>query len=133
MKIYFPYTGIEMPSIVMSDAGREFGFNVDIEHLGRPKLRKAESSVIGIPHQAYHVRLFPISDRYRKFSDYGRRINGVCWHGHFQFMLFVFNANDLVTIRSAIAEYNGRKDYLSQVGAGQTSDRDFNCRSTCKC
>lgn len=133
MKIYFPYTGPEMPSILMSQIGRELGFNVDIEHLGRPKLRVAAPGVKGIPHQSYHVRLFPISDRFRKFSDNGRRINGVCWHGHYEFMVRVFQSNDFATIRASIAQYLGEKDFLAQTSHGESQDHLFNRNATCKC
>lgn len=113
MRILIPYIGVEMPSISMSDYGRREGFTVDIQHIGRPRLRRAAPDHKGIPHQEYKVRLFPISDEYRKRSAHsGRRTNSICWHGHKNFMCRLFYDYPDATIRTAIIEYNGQRDFF---------------------
>lgn len=131
MRILFPHIGVEMPSICMVDYGRRMGINVDIEHINRPKLRRAHPDVIGIPHQQYAVRLFPITDEYRKWSPYSnRRTNGVCWHGHKNFMMNLFDEWPMATIRTALAEYNGIDQYLAKYKA--TRDIFF-AQGQCNC
>jgi hypothetical protein len=131
MRILIPYIGVELPSIRMSEYGVREGFTVDIEHIGRPRLRKAAPGVVGIPHQEYKVRLYPISDEYRKWSAHsGRRTNSICWHGHKNFMCRLFYDFDSTTIRSALIEYNGQKDFFNKYA----STRDlFFANGKCNC
>lgn len=131
MEIFVPYSGVEMPSIAMSDYGRREGFNVDIEHIGRPRIRNSAPGVEGLPHQKYKVRLFPITDEYRKFSSRsGRRINGICWHGHKNFMVRLFYDFPQATLRSALAEYNGQRSFLDKYAETRGV---FFANGLCKC
>jgi hypothetical protein len=144
MQIFIPYIGVEMPSIKMTDYGRELGINVDIEYIGRPKIRRS-AVASGIPHQRYKVRLFPISEQYRKlrypFSsgpDAGkaRRIYAVCWHGHRDFMVKLFDDFPDATLRSGYLtrggiEYRGQESF--EV-THQDTKADFYQRGVvCKC
>lgn len=130
MRILVPYIGVEMPSIVMSDIGRDLGINIDIEHVGRPRLRVAAPDRKGIPHQDYKVRLFPITDDYRKFSWHGRRVNGCCWHGHYRFMNKLYKHFPDMTIRSALAEYNGVDSFNDKY---QSTYGKFFADGSCTC
>lgn len=132
MKFYVPWSGVELPNILMTDIARDMGITSDHCHTGRrPKLRVAHYSAIGIPHQEYNVRLYPVTDRYRKFSIHGRRINAICWHGHKRFMIRFFDEYPQATIRTALMEYNGYQSFLNRHI--YTSDQSWNQNSTCEC
>lgn len=143
MKVYVPYIGVEIPSIRMTDYGRSLGINVDIEHVGRPRIRKSAPGVAGKPHQEYNVRLFPITDEYRKLSlprtadGKPRRVNAVCWHGHKNFMMRLFTDFDDATIRSGYLnrggiEYRGTTDFLDKYPDTKALfyRNNFACRCT---
>lgn len=42
-----------------------------------------------------------------------RRVNAVCWHGHRDFMLTLFNLLPDLTLYTALATYRGRDHFLS--------------------
>jgi hypothetical protein len=143
MKIYVPWSGQELPRDFLRQIGEDMGIRAEVSATGRrPRLRRAcpgtvawESDARGIPHWEYDVRLFPVSDNYRKWSasgiDNARRVNGVCWHGHRAFMKRFLGFYKEATIRTALAEYNGESqfDKLHRL----TNDQQFNNRSTCAC
>jgi hypothetical protein len=146
MHILVPYIGVEMPSIRMSEYGNMMGINVDIEHVGRPRLRRAAPGVVGIPHQDYKVRLLPVSEEYRKLRQspvyypqgeiHTRRINAVCWHGHKNFMNRLFMDFPNATIRAGYiqrggVEYNGWTDFLSKYRA--TKEPFYSNGVKCRC
>ncbi len=128
MRILIPYTSRYLIDDFFSDFSINAFVSVDFEYLGTLKPRSASKP--GIPHVDYKVRLFPKTDKYRKFSG-KRRSNAVCWHGHRAFMRLVFSCNEDATIRTALAEYRGW-DHFEETHE-QTNDQQFNWRSNCKC
>lgn len=52
------------------------------------------------------------SEKYRRRGFNGRRIAAVCWHGHRDFMLELFDRFPDARIKSAMADYRGREDFL---------------------
>lgn len=54
------------------------------------------------------------SDRYRRFSNTGRRINAACWHGHRDFMLKLFEICPHAILKTSLATYKGKEDFLSK-------------------
>jgi hypothetical protein len=133
MKIYVPYSGPEMPAVDMVDIGRRLGIDVDISHEGRKRIRKTSWNVAGKPHQEYSVRLYPVkgSDRFRKFGSGGRRSNGICWHGHREFMKMFFQEYPDASLRSALATYISERNFL--LTHEETNDQQWNRNSTCNC
>lgn len=133
MKIYVPYSGPEIPAITMVEIGKRLGIDVEISHEGRKRIRKTTWNVAGKPHQEYNVRLYPIkgSDRFRKFNIYGRRSNGVCWHGHKAFMEAFFYEFPYASLRSALATYISERDFLDTHE--NTSDSMMNRNAVCHC
>lgn len=146
MRIYIPFIGVEMPSTRMTDYGRSLGINVDIQHVGRPKIRNAAPGVAGKPHQEYKVRLFPISEEYRKLREheiyypagqtYTRRINAVCWHGHKNFMVRLFTDFDDATIRAGLIpangiEYRGVTDFFDKYAATKALFYRYGAKCLC--
>jgi len=59
-------------------------------------------------------RLSPNGDRYRHISHTGRRVNAVCWHGHRDFMLKLFELCPDAILKTSLATYKGREDFLKQ-------------------
>jgi hypothetical protein len=91
-----------------------------------------------------NVRLYPESgsDRFRRSSasyfNQGRRVNAVCYHGHWEFMNLLYLMNDDMQVRSAMASYHGREDFLRnapEVGARNIGSQAFPIehRDACFC
>lgn len=65
----------------------------------------------------YSFGLRPVfgEDTYRLIRDGmsgRRRVNAVCWHGHYDWMDEVFTRDPEARIISAVATYNGRRGFL---------------------
>lgn len=76
----------------------------------------------------YHFGLRPVygEDAYRLIRDGmsgRRRVNAVCWHGHYDFMDEVFARDPDARIISAVATYNGRRGFLQD--APPTAERNI--------
>ena len=54
------------------------------------------------------------SDLYRRVSHTGRRVNAVCWHGHRDFMLKLFELCPDAILKTSLATYKGKEDFLRQ-------------------
>lgn len=74
-----------------------------------------------------NVRLFPQrgSDTYRRTSasmfSPQRRVNAVCYHGHWEWMNELYLINDTMAIRTTMAHYDSREDFLTHAPlVGQT-------------
>lgn len=136
MRILIPYVSEFLPAYLISEIAKSLGVRAEIEHKGRPKIRKAASGVTGIPHHDFRVRLYPVTDTLRSLTlswqgDRPRRNNAVCWHGHRDFMRKLFDAFPMMTIRTALAEYNGEEDFENTHE--RTSDQQWNRNRVCKC
>ncbi len=75
--------------------------------------------------------LRPTSDHRRSVSrsfDYGtgterrRKVNAVCWHGHYEFMARLFVKFPNMRLKSAVADYRGVGDF--NMLARQTGERN---------
>ena len=80
--------------------------------------------------------------KYQRTSASGfhpdRRVHAVCWHGHRDFMLAVFERNPAARIKTMWSDYKGRDDFLEnyemtgykQVGAAFAP---MQAREVCNC
>ena len=52
-----------------------------------------------------------------KDHDGSQRVipEAVCWHGHYEFMLELFDAHPDARIRTSMADYRGREDFLKKA------------------
>jgi len=59
-------------------------------------------------------RILPIpGGRYQRLSHDGtRRVHAVCWHGHRDFMVRLFDEYPEARLKSAMADYRGRDDFI---------------------
>lgn len=64
--------------------------------------------------RAHAFVLRPLGDRYRRFSPRGRKVWAVCWHGHRDFFKALFERDPDARVRSQMATYNGREDFLAK-------------------
>lgn len=74
--------------------------------------------------RAIRLRILPTGERidgdykYQRTSASGynadRRVHAVCWHGYRDFMLAVFERNPEARIKTMMADYKGREDFLSK-------------------
>lgn len=132
MRLYFPYMSTYLAEPNMQEAVNLLGIRHTIEFLGRHRLYKTPEGLRGIPHLDYKVRLFPINDEYRKFSTWSaRRINGVCWHGHYRFMDKLFTMVPDMSIRTTVEHYHGRAEFIDK--AVDTYGVSWNSGRICKC
>lgn len=54
--------------------------------------------------------------RYKNHDGSQRKIPGaVCWHGHYEFMLELFTLKPDARIRTSMAYYRGREDFLEKA------------------
>ena len=61
--------------------------------------------------------------RYAKRSTRGRRTsNGICWHGHRDFMREVYKYQTTARFRSAVAKYNDREHFERTYAASIYGD-----------
>ena len=51
---------------------------------------------------------------YRRISNTGRRVNAVCWHGHRDFLLWLFELCPDATLKTSLATYRGKEDFLKK-------------------
>lgn len=57
--------------------------------------------------------------KYQRRGHAGRKVNAVCWHGHYDFMFKLFTAQPDATLISAMARYDGRADFENNAdGSG---------------
>lgn len=131
MRVFFPHTSTYLVDDYFDSVRETSAFRIDTRPMNRVRLRRAAPGMRGIPHWEYDVRLRPDGDSFRKWSIYDRRINGICWHGHKLFMVTLFNDYPEVTLRSALAEYNGKESFVELHR--QTNDQQWNRNSTCHC
>lgn len=50
----------------------------------------------------YDVRLFPIGEKYRRIGRSGRRVNAVCFHGHYAFLEALLKKDPAAEVSSAM-------------------------------
>ncbi len=142
MRLLIPYASVYLIDAAITHHDHALGIRADFSYGRRIKIRKAAPGASGIPHWDVKVRLFPKDDTLRKFSwGSDRRINGVCWHGHAQFMARMFNDFPTMTLRSAIlggrnqeqfgGGYFGIDDFTAKYRS--TGDWMMNIRSGCHC
>lgn len=99
-------TGLEL-------IGKDIGIRVDIsnsEKISRGRHKNMNK---------IQFTLKPESDTYRKISFHGlaygqgeRRVNAVCWHGHFEFMKQLFLRDYQAHLKTAMANYDGPQGFL---------------------
>ena len=62
---------------------------------------------------SFCLRLDNCKDSFHRRAHYkGNRMNCVCWHGHKEFMLGVFEINPDAIIKTSFASYKGKHDFL---------------------
>lgn len=44
----------------------------------------------------------------------GRRVSAVCWHGHRDVMMRLFDRHPEARLKTALADYRGREDFLAK-------------------
>lgn len=74
--------------------------------------------------RAIRCRILPTGEKiegdykYQRTSASGwhadRRVHAVCWHGYRDFMLAVFEVNPDARIKTMMADYRGKDDFLSK-------------------
>ena len=67
--------------------------------------------------------LLPQGKRYQRRGFTGRRINAVCWHGHYAFMAALFERVPKTRLVSAAARYENKEDF--DTFADRTGDRNI--------
>lgn len=131
MHIYIPYASDHLGKYFLEECQKRINVRMEMELLGRPRLRKNAYGTSGIPHLDYKVRLFPIpgSDEYRALSTRTwdtsriRRINAVCWHAYKNFFCTLYSdyAPDAVIKTGYISkggiEYYGQDDFINKYAA----------------
>ena len=67
--------------------------------------------------------LLPQGKRYQRRGFTGRRINALCWHGHYAFMAALFERVPSARIVSAMVRYDGKDEF--EAFADRTGDRNI--------
>ena len=67
--------------------------------------------------------LLPQGKRYQRRGFTGRRINALCWHGHYAFMAALFERVPGARIVSAMVRYDGKDEF--GAFADRTGDRNI--------
>lgn len=83
------------------------------------ELRNADASFSGARRRRVSFVLRPgagMSDDFRTYGQGGRRVHAVNWEGHFAFMADVFELDADAEIKSALAHWRGRADFLERAG-----------------
>jgi hypothetical protein len=72
---------------------------------------------------------------FQRTGHRGRRLPYVCWHGHKRFMLALFRRQPEARIKTALADYHGRADFLLKhkgtFGQGNGFNVAYGQRCTC--
>jgi hypothetical protein len=66
--------------------------------------------------RGFRCRLGLIGEQYRRLGHTGRRVNAVCWHGHYAFMAALFALAPDAVIITASARYDGSGAFNREVG-----------------
>jgi hypothetical protein len=96
-----------------------------------------------IRRNGYRVRLYPGGEgadreRFRAWSPSGRKVNGICWHGHYAYLGRLMLEFPRATVKSAVATYRGLEDFRAL--ARETGERVVGpmaqpmlAREACRC
>ena len=64
---------------------------------------------------SFCLRLDSCRDRFhRRAAITGRRLNCVCWHGHYEFMAVLFGLFPDARLKSHMADYQGAADFRTK-------------------
>lgn len=116
------FEAYDLPPDLIDEIAADLGIRVEVR--GRRELRGGPDR--GATEYSFGLRPIYGSDEYRLIRDGmggTRRVNAVCWHGHFYFMDEVFTEDPDARIISAVATYNGREGFLE--GAPPTGDKNI--------
>jgi len=65
---------------------------------------------------SYRFTIRPIDGKWQRVSPRGRKVHAVCWHGHLEFMRYLYRINSTAKIRTAMSRYDSREDLESNKG-----------------
>ena len=100
-------------------------FNVTVSDLEYAAQKVGLAAVVGaVTSRSVRFTLERTGRKYQRLGfhrnkDGNRRKLGsyvVCWHGHRDFMLALFDAKPDARLKSAMADYRGRADFLASYG-----------------